>query len=302
MNHWKEQVLLHVIVLIWGFTGILGKVISIPATSIVWYRMLIAALGLFIYFRLISFSLHTTRKHLIRFLGIGAIVALHWVLFFEALKVSTVSVTLATLSSATLFTSLLEPLFFKRKVVTYELLLGLLVIAGLVLIFNYESEYYYGIALSLASAFCASLFTTINGKLVVQGHRPRIVSFYEMLGGFLAISLWYLVQGDWQAFTTWPTNMDWFYLTLLGLICTAFAYLGSVEVMKVLSPYTVSISINMEPVYSILLALAFFGEKERMSTGFYAGTILIIGTILTNAYLKRKKNKSSDTTAPSPSP
>ncbi len=291
-NELKYQMALHVIVLVWGFTGILGKLISLDAYSIVWYRMLIAFVGLFVYAKIIRLPILVDPITLGKYLGVGFIVATHWILFFESIKVSTVSVALATMSSATLFTALLEPLFYRRKIIGYEMLFGVLVIAGLVMIFNFESSYYLGISLALLSAFCASLFTTINGKFIGSGEKSRVISLYEMLGGVVGITLYFFFTQQTSIWKSVPTWIDITSLLILGLVCTSLAFVVSVEVMKHLSPYTVSISINMEPVYSIVLALVFFGDEEQMSPGFYAGALLILSTILVNAYLKRKKRKA----------
>ncbi len=284
----KNQLLLHGVVLIWGFTGILGKLISLDASTIVWYRMIIAFLGLGIYLKVTNFSISDSAKNIISYLGIGVIVAIHWILFFEAIKVSTVSVALATMSSATLFTSILEPLFYNRRIIPYEIVFGLLVILGLTLIFNVETDYQLGIVLALTSAFCASLFTTINGYFVGKGSKPKAMSFYEMLGGVVGISLYLLISGSSEVWATIPSLEDFGYLLVLGLICTSLAFVVSVEVMKHVSPFTVSISINMEPIYSIILALLFFGDEERMSLGFYVGATIILTTIGVNAWLKKR--------------
>lgn len=289
----KYQMALHAIVLVWGFTGILGKLISLDAYSIVWYRMLIAFAGLLIYAKIVRLPIMVDPLTLGKYLGVGFIVATHWILFFESIKVSTVSVALATMSSATLFTALLEPLFYRRKIIGYEMLFGVLVIAGLIMIFNFESSYYLGISLALLSAFCASLFTTINGKFIGNGEKSRVISLYEMLGGVIGITLYFLLTGELGIWESLPSGADLGYLLILGLVCTSLAFVISVEVMKHLSPYTVSISINMEPVYSIILALLFFGEEERMSPGFYAGALLILSTILVNAYLKRRQRRQA---------
>ena len=202
--------------------------------------------------------------------------ALHWVFFFEALKVSTVSVTLATLASATLFTSILEPILFKKKIVGYEMVFGLIVILGLFLIFSFETKYQLGIFYSLISAFCASLFTTINGFFVAKGGSPIRITMYEMLGAVLIISIYLGITGNLTFQTLSMLNngekqfwLDLTYLLILGIICTAIAFVISVDVMKKMSPFTVSISINMEPIYAIILALIFFGESEKMSFGLY---------------------------------
>lgn len=292
---YKNHVMLHAVILIWGFTGILGKLIQIPSVNIVWYRMLIACVALFVYLKLSKFSLKVSVNSLLKLFGVGIIVALHWIFFFEALKVSTVSVTLTTLASATLFTGVLEPFFFKRKLVLYELVFGILVIVGLALIFSFESKYTLGIIYALLSAFFASLFTTLNGKLVLSGLKARAITFYEMLGGTLAISLYLMFSGVTLDTSFLPgfgrlpeLYSDLFYLILLGVLCTAVAFVVSVEVMRELTPFTVSVSINLEPIYSIILALVFFGDAEKMTPGFYVGALLILFTIFGNGWMKKR--------------
>lgn len=288
-----DQILLHAVILIWGFTGILGKEINESAEHIVWYRMLIAfgSLGLFILFQKNKDGfLFGWQRSLLT----GLVVAMHWLFFFKALKVSNVSITLATLSSATLFTSILEPILFNKKPVVYEVLFGIIVIFGLFLIFQFEYEHRLGIVYALISAFCASLFTTINGKLVKKGLRPTSITLFEMLGGIIIMSLVMMFTPEISFPDFKVSYTDWGYLVLLGVVCTAMAFLISVKVMKNLSPYTVSISINMEPIYGIILALFFYGDKEFMSTGFYFGAALILSTIAANAYLKKKFNKVLD--------
>lgn len=283
---YQYHLLLHFIVIIWGFTGILGKLISLPSNSLVWYRMLIAFFGIGVYLFTSGIQVKPKPSNVAKYFVVGLVVALHWVTFFQSIKVSNVSIALACLSSTTLFVAFLEPLIYKRKIVLYEVILGLCVIIGLSLIFSFETQYKQGIILALISAFLAATFGTLNGVLV-RNDRPRVISFYEMLGGFLGITVYFLVTNQWQVFTSIPAIQDMGNLLILGLVCTAFAFVASVKVLKVLSPYTVTISINMEPIYAIILALLFFGDEEKMTSGFYAGAALILGTIFTNAYLKR---------------
>lgn len=288
----RYLILLHIVVLIFGFTGVLGKLISIPAELLVWYRMLIASLSLALYLVLRGKSLKLKKDGRIKVTAVGFIIAAHWIFFFEAIKQSNVSVTLAALASASIFTALLEPLFFKRKLQIYELFLGALVILGLYFIFQFETENAIGIILGVIAAFLASLFTVINGKLIRQYDSERI-SLYELSGGVLAISIYFLLGLSDEPFSTDIPTSDILYLLLLGVICTAFAFVASVEVMKELTPFTVSLSINLEPIYGIILAFVFFGEEEKMSVGFYAGTLLILSSIFINVWLKRMARKKA---------
>ena len=290
LKRYRNHIAIHAIVLIWGFTGILGKLISIPFYSLVWYRMAIAFVCLAIYYGLIKKGKPVKAKYIPQILGVGLLVAAHWAAFFEGLKVSNVSVVLTTLASTSLFVALIEPLFFKRKVRLYEVFFGLLVISGLFLIFRFEAGYHLGILLSLLAALLAALFGVINGRLVEKAP-PGQITLYEMLGGVVGISVYTLLFEDWTWADFQPTLSDWIYLILLGVICTAVAFVVSVQVLRELSPFTVSMSINMEPIYAIILALIFFGESERMTGGFYLGAGLILGTVLANGLVKARLNR-----------
>jgi drug/metabolite transporter (DMT)-like permease len=286
----KNLVLLHFVILIFGFTAIIGKLITVPAENIVWYRMLIAALGIALYIKLKGRSASVSRKDLFRYLGVGVIIAIHWFTFFEAIKVSNVSITLVSLSSTSLFIAFLQPLFFKQKIVWYEAALGLMTIFGIALIFNVETEYTAGIILGLLSALFAALFSLFNTRLVMK-NEATIISMYEMLGGVLAISLYFLFTGKFDADFIQVSAYDWMWLLILGLICTSFAYVATVQVLKVLSPFTVSIAINLEPIYGIILALIIFKDSEEMQATFYLGGAIILGAIILNSVLKKRKLK-----------
>ncbi len=286
MGKWRHHLWLHLIVFIFGTTGVFGKLIDLDAALLVWYRVAIAtaAIGMFLVFSRITYA--ADQKTTIAALLTGAIVALHWYTFFEGIKESTVSVALACFSSTALFTSLIEPIYFKRKIRLYEVLLGLAIIGGLSIIFTVEFKYVYGIVLSIISAALASWFTVINGKLVKKMD-AHVISFYEMLSACMIVSIYLAMRAD--DITKWfPQGMEITWVLILGLICTAFAFLMAVVVMKKLSPYTVSISINLEPIYAIILAVIIWPDSEKMSPGFYVGTVIIIGAIFANAVLAKR--------------
>lgn len=277
--------MLHGIILIWGFTGVLGKLISVSSDMLVGYRMLIAVISIGLFVSFSTYNFRIDRKSLIRYLLVGFVIAGHWITFFESIKVSTVSIALSCMATASLFTAFLEPLFFKRKINLIEIVLGAVVVVGLYLIFEFETAYAYGIVLALISAFLAALFTVLNGKLIKKGSAVKI-SFYEMLGGVIMIALYFLLTQNFESTDFLLSYSDLFYLILLGVVCTAFAFVVSVYVMKELSPFTVTMSVNMEPLYAILLALVFFGDDELMSPGFYLGATIVFLTVLGNAYIK----------------
>ncbi len=280
--------LLHIVVFIFGFTGILGKLIETDSDILVWWRMSIAAIAISIYAYPAKKITSSIWQNSPTYLGVGFIIAFHWITFFQAIKISNVSVTLACLSSASLFTAVLEPLFFKRRIDLAEILFGIMVVAGLVLIFSFESEYTEGIIMALVSAFLASLFTVINGRLI-QKDNPYRISLVEMIGGVIGISIWLGFSGKLGVNMIDIPGADWFWILILGIICTAFAFVASVKVMEELTPFTVSLTINLEPVYGIILAFLIFGSSEEMTPGFYIGTVLILGALYLNALNRKGK-------------
>tara|TARA_R110000787_G_scaffold84610_1_gene181243 strand:+ start:26143 stop:27021 length:879 start_codon:yes stop_codon:yes gene_type:complete len=279
---------LHFIVFIWGFTAVLGDLITLDAVPLVWHRMLLGSLFVLIYIIYNKGRLKISLRSLLKFGFVGLIIALHWLAFFSAVKVSNVSITLAMMSTGAFFASLLEPLFFKRKIINYEVILGLIVIIGLYIIFKVESEYLYGILLALLASFLGALFSIFNG-MMVKNHNASVISFYELLFGVLFITLYILFTDGFDVSFFKLSGSDWTYLVILASICTAYAFIASVHVMKWISPYTVMLTTNMEPVYGILLALLILGEKEYMSPTFYLGAIIILITVVLNGIIKTRK-------------
>ncbi len=278
---------LHFIVFIWGFTAVIGALITLDALPLVWYRMSIGLLIVLLYVLYKKLPLKVPRRTVFGFLIAGLIIALHWLTFFKAIKVSNVSVTLACLSTGAFFTSLLEPIFYKRRVIGYEVLFGLFVVAGLYIIFRFQGDYFYGIVLALTSAFLSAVFSIINGKYAVAAkYDPAIISLYEIFGGVFFLSIYLLFTGSFTGNFFTVSGSDWMWLFILGSFCTAYAFIVSVKVMKHLSPYTVMLTINMEPIYGIILALIVFNEKEKMDWTFYLGAGIILMTVILNGILK----------------
>ena len=279
---------LHFIVFIWGFTAVLGDLISIEAVPLVWHRMLLGSLFVLIYIIYNKGMLKVSLRSLIKFAFVGLLIALHWLAFFSAVKVSNVSITLAMMSTGAFFASFLEPIFFKRKIIGYEVIFGLIVIIGLYIIFKVESEYLSGILLALLASFLGTLFSIFNG-MMVKSHNATVISFYELLFGVVFITLYILFTDGFDNAFFNLSGSDWTYLIILASICTAYAFIASVHVMKWISPYTVMLTTNMEPVYGILLALLILGEKEYMSPTFYLGAIIILITVVLNGIIKTRK-------------
>ncbi len=288
----KNLLILHFTVFIWGFTGILGALISIAAVQLVWYRVLIAAASLFLYFKVNKTAFKVSKKTFWQLFATGGLVGSHWIFFFASIKLSTVPVSLVCLSSITLFTALLEPLINKKNISKLEIIAGLLIITGITLIFKFETQYTKGIISGLFSAVCASLFSIINSKHVKKNEAP-VIAFYELTGAFLLATIFLLyTNGFNKTMLLKPTDIG--YLLLLGTICTSLAYVAGVSVMRELSAFRVALITNLEPVYGILMSFLFFGDMQKLSAGFWAGAVLILSTIflfpVAQSRIRNRKN------------
>jgi drug/metabolite transporter (DMT)-like permease len=285
----KNLIILHFTVFIWGFTGILGALITVSAMSLVWYRVLIASVSLFLYFKFNKTAFRINRATFLQLIFTGALVGGHWVLFFASIKLSTVAVTLVCLSSITLFTAIFEPLINKTRISKLEILAGSLIITGIILIFKFETQYTKGIIFGLISAVLASLFAIINSRQVKK-HEAPVIAFYELSGAFLWITIYLLFTNGFNQ-SMLLSNTDIGYLLLLGTICTSLAYVAGVSVMRELSAFRVALITNLEPVYGILLAFLFFGDINKMTTGFWVGALIILSTILLFPFAKKRINR-----------
>lgn len=288
----KNLLLLHATVLIWGFTGVLGNLISADTMHLVWYRVIIALAALGIYIAYKGVKIAIPRKDIYVIVGTGAIVASHWFFFFESIKSSTVSVGLVCLSAVTLFTAVLEPLINRNSISKLEIAVGIAIIGGLLMIFKFETQYTVGISLGILAAMTASIFSIINSRLVKKYDAVQI-SFIEMGGASIWISAYLLFTGGFNAKMA-ITSTDAFYLLVLGLICTALAYVVAVAVMRELSAFRVALATNLEPVYGIILAFIIFGKQEMMSGGFYAGAVIVLSAVFLYPYIKTGLRKRKE--------
>lgn len=280
---------LHGIVLLLALTAILGKLISISPLAVVLYRTLLAALILgLIYFSSSKYRIQKTA--LLPVLFTGFVLGLHWICFFASARLANVSVSLVTISTISFFTSIIEPLSKKERINKRELFLGLVVVAGMLLIFNFEKRYSAGILVGLVGAVLASIYAVSNVHLI-KNHSSLGINFIELFGAFLislvaASGLLLFEIAGFEKFI--PTKLDYFYLTVLAIICTVIPYLILLNLLRNLSAFSVNLTINMEPIYGLLLAWFIFGESERMSIGFYAGAGLIVISIVLHAVWKPK--------------
>jgi len=291
----KAFIQLHIAVLFAGFTAILGRLIDLNEGMLVLYRMLLSALTLAIILFFRKELIKISFKNILMLFGIGAIIALHWVTFYGSIKYSNVSVSVTCLSAIGFFTSFLEPLITRRKLDITEVLLGLLAIAGIYLIFNFYPEYKTGIIFGILSALLACLFSIFNKK-ILRNFSSQIVTLYEMAGGFIALC--FILPFYFRFFPPeyfLPTLSDWMWLLVLAWICTIFAFILSLNALKKISAFTVNLSYNLEPVYSIILAFIIFNENKFLGTGFYLGFSLILLAIILQmkrVWNERKLKKS----------
>lgn len=285
---YKYHILLHFIILLYGFTGILGKLIHQDFITIVWYRLLFALLGLgmvLIYLKK-SITVSST-KQLLGLFGIGIIVALHWITFYKSIQLSTASLGILCLSTTTLHVSWLEPLIMKRKFSWIEFSLGLFVIAGIYFVSSdFKSTDYEAVAYGLSSAFLAALFSSLNGA-VVQKVPSTTMTFYEILMSLIFVTFILIIQGNFNASLFHLSTSDLLWLLFLGVGCTSFAFLVTIDLIKRLGNFTVSLSINMEPVYTILLAIFILHENKLLGSQFYIGSILIVLVVIANPIIKK---------------
>ena len=283
---------LHLIVFLWGFTAILGKLIHVNAQILVFYRMLFAAFFLFVFIRFVKReSLRVSRKLLIQLSIIGGFMAFHWLFFFHSIKVSNVSIALSCLSLSTLFAAILEPIIFKRKIDISEVIMGIVIVICMGMIYKTEFHYKEGIFFGILTALFGTIFSVFNGKIYGKTSSGNII-FYEIFAGFLILSFFYLVTGQISQLNE-ISYRDLSLILLLASVFTAFPMLESIKLMKYISPFTLILTVNLEPVYGIILAFFIFGDSEQMSPVFYIASLIMILAIVANGVIKARKTANT---------
>jgi drug/metabolite transporter (DMT)-like permease len=284
----KAYLQLHIAVFLWGFTAILGKLISLEEVPLVWWRMGITSVSLLLVPKAIQGLQSMSRKDIVTFGMIGVLVCAHWVTFYGSIKYSNVSLALSCLATASLFTSFIEPLIFKKKINLLEIILGLVVIGGFYLVFKVGQLYTVGIVMGIISAFLAALFSTLNKKYIAN-HNTRTITLVELTIGFLVLSIIAPFLNFMDIGGVWiPNTYDLVYLVILALICTTLPFILSLNALKHLSVFSSNLTINLEPVYGIILAIPFFNENRDLSIEFYLGTALILSAVFLHPILKNK--------------
>lgn len=285
-------ILIHLVIIVWGYTGIMGKTITLSSSVLVWYRLLIAfiSLGLFIWL-LKRPTVKISRTDLWKIIGVGAVVGLHWFTFFESIKMSSVSLGIICLSTTTLHVSWLEPLMRKRKVSFVEVLLGVVIVFGISFILNVEFEHINAILVGLSSAFFAALFSVSNSVLVDKVPSSQL-SFIELISGFVVLSAILFFQGEMneELFNVSASNIG--NLLFLGIVCTSLAFIIAVDATKYLGAFTVSLSINLEPIYTMIMAVLLFPLEETMQVSFYIGSAIILAAVFFNGFWQYYANRA----------
>lgn len=289
----KAYLQMHISILLWGFTGIFGKAIEMNAIMIVWYRMIISAVALIPFMVKHKQFILPDKKRFASIIITGFVVCLHWLTFYASIKASNVSIALSCFASVSLFSALLEPLFYRKKINKQNIILALFVLVGIYIIFAFQQLYAMGIVLALISALLGALFTILN-KIFVSNDEPAPVTFIELLSGFVFLSILLpLILPAFNVSFQIPSKIDWVWLLLLSVVCTSVAFTLSLEALKKVSAFTMNLSVNLEPLYSIVLAIILFKENELLNNGFYIGAVIVISSVFIHSLMQyRVRDKS----------
>lgn len=288
-NRFRSVIHFHFIVFIFGFTSIIGALISWDAITIVWYRMIFASIILLIFMLFTNSGITKINSKKTPSLTLaGFLIASHWIAFFKSVKLVGVSPTLAMLSTGAIITAFLEPIFYKRKILIYEIIFGTIAMIGTLIIFKSTPEDFFGMSVALLATVLGVFYTLINGKLINE-YSATILNFYEMTIGALFISTYMFYSGEFNKFFFQFSVNDFLWILILSSICTAYAITKSISLIKVLNPYSIMLILNMEPIYGIMLALVIFGQNELMNLNFYLGLVLIMIAILSNFIYKSRR-------------
>ena len=283
----KAFIQLHLSVFLAGFTGLFGKLITLNEVDIVWYRMFFTSLILLVFTGLPRVGW----KKFLQIAGCGALLGLHWMLFYCSIKASNVSIGVVCFALVGFFTAIFEPMIFRRRVSWAEFLLSLITVAGLLCIFSFDARYRYGISIGVVSSAACALYAICNKKVSV-GVRSRTMLMYQMSGGIFGVSIiipfYLMVFPAGQDVIVIPAGSNLWWMLCHALFCTIGMYLLQIQALKQLSAFTVNLTYNLEPCYTILLAFLFFGEVRELNLSFYAGIALVILSVVLQTLKGRK--------------
>jgi drug/metabolite transporter (DMT)-like permease len=288
----KAYIQMHVAIFLWGFTGVLGRLITLTEWVLVWYRLILTILSLLIIHLFTKQIKLLPLKEILKIGGVGVIVILHWLTFYGAIKNCNVTITLCCLSSIAFFTSIMEPLFHRKKIDWMEVLFGIAAIAGIYTIYQVQVGFGYGIILAIISAFLSALFSVLNKKIVVD-FNPESVVFYELTGGWVFLTLIFPIYLYFKPDAILiPDTSNWIYISILSFFCTTLAFTISLRALMKISAFTMNLSLNLEPIYGVILAFAIFKENKSLENGFYFGAAMIVLMVILHAlhqYRQRKR-------------
>jgi drug/metabolite transporter (DMT)-like permease len=288
----RSLIQLHVFVILAGLTAPIGNLIQLNGLVLVFYRMLLTVIALLPIYLMHQQTSQVSIKDKSKLMLIGVLIAIHWVCFYGSIKLANVSIALVCISSVGIFTAVLEPLIFKSKFIWNDILIGLLSLIGILFIFQFDIQFRTGILVGLVSAFFASIFTIINKRLTTQ-YTTQTIQTFEMFGGFgfLAIIILCINAYQHNPFVI-PTKLDWFWLIILSLVCTVLANHLMLNALKKISAFTLNVTLNLEPVYGIIIAILLFQEHKQMGKGFYIGIVLIAISVLLQMFRVLRQQKS----------
>ncbi len=292
----KDYFKLHFIVLLFGFTAILGKLVSIPAVEMVFYRTLMAAAGMTVLLLIVKGSFKVSQSDFIKIFLTGSIVAIHWITFFVSGRISNPSTSLVGFATCSFWAALIEPIAKRKKIQALEVGLGIVVLVGLILIFSFNFDYAFGLFLGIISGLTAAIFSVINSKIAARVSAYTI-TLYEMLGACATVILFFpiykmYISEDHQLHLI-PAAMDWVYIGTMAIACSVYAYSVMINLSKKLSVFFIQLALNLEPVYGILIALFVFGQQEVMGWNFYVGTLIILSAVAIFPLIKSRQGFQS---------
>ena len=271
----KAFLQMHAAVFLWGFTGVLGRAILLDSLWLVWYRMLITVISLWVLYYFLKKIRRISLPSALTIGGIGFILVLHWICFYASIKYANVTIALTCLSTTALLSSLLEPLVLRKRFDAFEIILGMFAIAGIVIIYNTHVQFSIGIVIGLLSAILTVLASVLNKK-IVDNYQPEQITLYQLTGGFISLSVLMPAIHFFSPSTKiLPSTMDWIWLVVLSWVCTILTFFLYIRSLKKLSAFTINLTLTLEPVYGIILAFAIYQENKLLSSWFYIGFALI---------------------------
>lgn len=286
--HRRALIELHICVVLWGLTAILGKLITLPALQLVWWRLLLVVLALALFPRVWRGLRAMPPRLVLIYAGIGAVVALHWLTFYGSVKLANASVAATCMALGPVVTALIEPLITRTRIERHNLLLGVLVIPGVALVVGgIPGDMHLGFWVGVASAALAALFNSLNKRFLAH-HDATAVTGLELGAGFVTIALIAAIVAPAGEAVVWPSNRDWAWLLVLAILCTLIPFAIALATLRHLSAFTAQLAINLEPVYAVVLAVLFLGEARELDGQFFLGVAIVLGVVFGHGWLQRR--------------